>query len=333
MKTEVTVACQIATIIFMTSCIRVWQLIKQSENLIPGNRMSISELTPLRRNLLILWLPLLLTCGVKSLSAEEKPTATSKPIKKLILPGEAFLIQKRPAFILLPPKEKRYNPQPWIMYAPTLPCCPDIHEKWMHQQFLAAGIAVAGIDAGEAYGSPDGQKLMSSLYEELTKNRGFAKKTCLLGRSRGGLWVSSWAIRNTEKITGLAGIYPVYDLTTYPGVNRASGAYKLTPEELTKGLKEHNPIEKISALAKAKVPVCIIHGDIDHVVPLKENSQSLKEVYQKEGKANLVKLIVVKGQGHNYWKGFFHCQELVDFAIQQAKAGMAQPAAKKGSKP
>ena len=28
------------------------------------------------------------------------------------------------------------------MYAPTLPAYPDSHEKWMHEQFLAAGVAV-----------------------------------------------------------------------------------------------------------------------------------------------------------------------------------------------
>ena len=75
-------------------------------------------------------------------------------MKELILPGESFLIEGHSAFILNPPLEKRERPQPWIFYAPTLPGYPDQHEKWMHEQFLAAGIAVAGIDVGEGYGSP-----------------------------------------------------------------------------------------------------------------------------------------------------------------------------------
>ena len=32
-----------------------------------------------------------------------------------------------------------------------------------------------------------------------------------------------------------------------------------------------------------------------------------------------MQLIVPNGQGHNMWKGFFHCQELVDFVITHAK--------------
>ena len=86
-----------------------------------------------------------------------------------------------------PDESKRQTPQPWVLYSPTLPRYPDQNEKWIHEQFLNAGVAVAGIDVGEAYGSPEGQKHFSALYKELTENRGFAKRACLLGRSRGGL--------------------------------------------------------------------------------------------------------------------------------------------------
>ncbi len=247
--------------------------------------------------------------------------ANKDPIKKLILDGESFLVNGRPAFILWPPKEKRQTPQPWIMYSPTLPPYPDVHEKWMHEKFIAAGVAVAGIDIGEAYGSPAGQSHFSALYKELTENRGFSSKPCMLGRSRGGLWASSWAISNPEKVAGIAGIYPVFDLTTYPGLDRAATAYGLTPKELESALSRHNPIARIDILAKAKVPVFIIHGDSDKVVPLEPNSAALAKQYEQSNAGELVELVVVPEQGHNLWEGFFRCQELVDFAIRRAKAG------------
>jgi len=196
-------------------------------------------------------------------------------VKNLILPGESFLINNRPAFILWPEKAKRKSPQPWVMYGPTLPAYPDIHEKWMHQQFLDAGIAIAGIDVGEAYGNPASQEAFTELHSELTQNRGFASKPCLLGRSRGGLWTSSWAIRNTDKVAGISGIYPVFDLQTYPGLDKAAPAYGLSPEELEQSLGTHNPIAQADKLASARIPVYIIHGDVDHVVPLNENSATL----------------------------------------------------------
>ena len=245
------------------------------------------------------------------------------PVKKLILPGESFLVAGRPAFVLLPPEGKRHMPQPWIFYAPTLPSYPDEHEKWMHEQFLAAGVAVAGIDVGESYGSPDGRRLFTAMYDELTKNRGFASKPCLLGRSRGGLWVTSWACDHPDKVAGIAGIYPVFDFRTYPGIERAAPAYGLKPNELSAKLDEHNPIERVAMLAEAKVPTFLIHGDEDKVVPLAENSAEFVARYKAAGAEKAVTLVVAKGQGHNFWEGFFRCQELVDFAVAQARVGAA----------
>lgn len=256
-------------------------------------------------------------CGLRT-SGEEPASAA---IKKLILPGEAFLVQDRPAFVLLPPEKERRTPQPWIFYAPTLSGYPDEHEKWMHEQFLAAGVAVAGIDVGESYGSPHGRELFTALYQELTTKRGFASKPCLLGRSRGGLWVTSWACDHPDQVAGIAGIYPVFDLRTYPGIAKAAPAYGLKADELAVKLSENNPIERVGVLARSKVPVFIIHGDDDKVVPLKENSAELLARYEAAGAKDAVTLVVAKGQGHNFWEGFFRCPELVEFAIARAHSG------------
>ena len=257
-------------------------------------------------------------------------TATPPPAKakaaapsgRLAMPHtENFTVAERPAFLYLPPPEKRSSPQPWVFYSPTLPPYPDQAERWMHEQFTAAGIAVAGVDVGEAYGSPKSHAAFDALYRELTEKRGFGAKPCLFGRSRGGLWTSSWAIANPSRVAGLIGIYPVYDFRTYPGIAKAAPAYELTPDQLTARAAEFNPIERIAVLAKAKVPVALIHGDVDKVVPLKENSAELVRRYQAEGAGDLVKLIVLEGQGHNFFEGFFHSQPLVDFAIARAQAG------------
>lgn len=268
-----------------------------------------------RRSLLVV---LLMAMSVILTAASKADDAS---IKELILPGEAFRVEGRPAFVFLPPQDKRITPQPWIMYCPTLPGLPDTHEKWMHEQFLAAGVAVAGIDVGEGYGSPKSQKLLTALYQELTSKRGYAKRVYLLGRSRGGLWMTSWAAANPEKVAGIAGIYPVFDLRSYPGLREAAKAYELTPENLESQLRLQNPINRVSELAKAKIPVCLIHGDQNATVPLKDNSAEFKARYITEGAGELVQLIVAEGQGHNYWEGFFRCPELIAFSIEQAKAG------------
>ena len=240
----------------------------------------------------------------------------------MILPGETFVVAGRTAFVFPPAKPRR--PQPWVLYAPTLPPLPDSHEKWMHERFTEAGIAVAGIDVGEAYGSPEGQRLFSELHRELVDRRGFAAKPVVLGRSRGGLLVTAWAGANPDKVAGLAGIYPVFDFRSYPGLANAARAYGVTAEELDARRAELNPIERAERLARAKVPVFLIHGDVDRVVPLRENSGEFAARYKAAGAESLVQLVVPEGQGHNYWPGFFRCQELIDFVIAQATKAAPQ---------
>ena len=269
----------------------------------------------------VVWLGLFI--GVGESQSLGQPPAKGKPASNehIDLNGENLTILERPAFLFLPEKSKRTLPQPWIFYAPTLAAYPDEAERWMHTQFLDAGIAIAGVDVGEAYGSPKSHEVFNALYTELTEKRSFAKKLCLFGRSRGGLWVSSWAIANPERVTGIIGIYPVYDFKSYPKLEIAAPAYGLSAKDLDEQSKELNPIEQVKRLAAAGITFTIIHGDQDVVVPLKENSLELLRRYEAEGRKDLVELIVAKGQGHSFWEGFFREPKLVEFAIDSAKKG------------
>jgi pimeloyl-ACP methyl ester carboxylesterase len=262
-----------------------------------------------------------LTGGVLVSTGETRAEEKSKPGKELLFPGETFVVKDSTAFVVLPEESLRQKPQPWIWYAPTLPGLPDQHEKWMHERFLEAGIAVAGIDVGESYGSPAGRELFTAFHREMTGRRGFATKPVLLGRSRGGLMILNWAVEHPEAVAGIAGIYPVFDFRTYPGLDKAAPAYGISPEELGKASGKHNPIERVASLAKSRVPVFLIHGDVDVVVPLRENSAEFVRRYEAAGAKESIRLVVAEGQGHNYWEGFFRCQDLVDFAIKQAREG------------
>lgn len=243
--------------------------------------------------------------------------AADAPKKNLPLPGEVFRVEGRTAFVIFTQLKTTNAPIPWVWYAPTLPGLPGPEERWMFERFTNAGLAIVGIDVGESYGSPDGRALYSAFYKELTGRRGLAPKAVLLGRSRGGLMTLSWAADNADKVAGFAGIYPVCNIASYPGVASASGAYHLTPAEFSAKLKEHNPIDRLAALAKAGVPLFGIHGDVDKVVPLDANSGEVKKRYEALG--GKMQLIVPAGQGHNMWSGFFQCQELVDFVLAEAK--------------
>lgn len=268
---------------------------------------------------IILLLIFIFICSTNIFGEEaKKEDPNTKPMKNLPLPGEVFSINKCTAFLILPDKSKITSALPWVWYAPTLNGLPGPEEKWMFQKFIDAGIAVAGIDVGESYGSPTGRANFTALYEELTTKRGLSKKPCLLARSRGGLMLYNWAAEHPQAVTCVAGIYPVCNLSSYPGIDKACGAYGMTAAQLTEKLKENNPIDRLEPLAKAKIPLFHIHGDVDTVVPLELNSGELASRYKKLG--GTITLNIIKGQGHNMWEGWFQNQELVDFVIAQTKS-------------
>lgn len=228
---------------------------------------------------------------------------------------EQFTVNGRPAFVMLPPAANRIKgPQPWVWYAPTLgKNLPGKAEEWMFQQLHAKGIAIAGVDVGESYGNPQGRAVYQALYDELTRKRGFSLGPVLLARSRGGLMLYNWAVEHPESVGGIAGIYPVCNLASYPGIARAAPAYGMNPEELTLKLEAHNPVSRLQKLAEYKVPVFHLQGDSDKVVPLEQNSGLLAKNYRTLG--GPIDVDVVKGQGHNMWPGWFHSQRLTDFMI------------------
>lgn len=258
--------------------------------------------------------------AVAAVSAEPVVTTGGKVLP---MPGEALQFNGRDAFVILPPAAKEAIP--WVWYAPTLPKLPAKEERWMFEQFLAKGIAIAGIDVGESYGSPAGRETYSAFHDYLVEKRHFRTKPCLLARSRGGLMLYNWAVEHPGSVGGIAGIYPVCNLVSYPGLQKACGAYGLTAEQLGAALARHNPIDRLKPLADAKVPILHLHGDNDTVVPLGANSAELAKRYKALG--GPVEIEVIAGQGHNGWSGWFNSRKLVDFI--SAHAAPPIPAAEK----
>ena len=230
-----------------------------------------------------------------------------------------FEVAGRPAFMILPEAEKRREPMPWVMYAPTfdksLPN--EAHEGWMFRRWLAAGIAIAGVDVGESFGSPQGRATYNALHKQLTTGSPqFAPRASLLSRSRGGLMLYNWAAENPDKVKCIAGIYPVCDLRSYPGLARACDAYGMTEGELAAVLSQHNPVDRLAPLAKADIPIFHIHGDADQVVPMTANSGAFALRYL--GLGGQMQVLSIPGQGHNMWSGFFECEPLVNFVMEHA---------------
>ncbi len=227
-----------------------------------------------------------------------------------------FEVAGQPAFII-PADSPASAPAPWVWYAPTFlanSACPTERHTWIFSRLQQAGVAIAGMDIGESYGSPDGRRLYSAFYDELTGNRGMSPKPCLMPQSRGGLMLYNWAAENAESVGCIAGIYAVCDIRSYPGIDGASEAYQMPAGDLAGCLYEHNPVDRLGPLAAANVPIFNVHGDNDEIVPLMDNSGEVDRRYYELGGST--ELLVIPGKGHEEVDEFFCCQPLVDFILK-----------------
>lgn len=205
----------------------------------------------------------------------------------------------RPA-VVVAPKEPAAG-RPWLWRGEFFGAFPTVD-----QALLAKGFHLAYLDCHDTFGSPESMKHWAAFYDVLTGTHGLSKRPVLLGMSRGGLYVYSWAAAHPDRVGLIYGDAPVCDVKSWPG-----GKGKGSPRdwELFKkvyGLSEEqavawagNPVDVpvLEPIAKAKIPIIHVVGDADDVVPVAENTAVLKERYEKLG--GHVELIAKPGVGHH----------------------------------
>jgi predicted esterase len=231
--------------------------------------------------------------------------------------AQMFEIEGNKAFVYAAPAPA--EGKPWLWYAPTLKGVSLAGRSFYFEPLMKAGISVAGFDLGEVRGSPASTAKFTLFYEEMVK-RGYSSKPILLGQSRGGMMTLAWAFRHPDKVKAWVGIYPVCNLASWPLKNSKKETladFALPEADLVARLKEFNPIDNLGGLVANKVPMFVVHGDSDVVVPYDLNSKLLKERYEAAG--GTVSMKIIPGEGHKVGPSFFECQELLDFVLTQAR--------------
>lgn len=241
---------------------------------------------------------------------------TLRAVGELPFPTEKFELNGHTGFIVA--AQKSAGEKPWCWYAPTLDKLPNRDHVWYFERLLKQGISIAGFNLGEVRGAPESTEQFTAFYEEMVR-RGYSRKPVLLGQSRGGLMLLAWATRHPDKVAAFAGIYPVCNLASWP-MRKSKQAvladYRLPETELLKNLSRYNPIDNLQGLLAGKVPLFLVHGNGDVLVPYEENGALLKQRYEAGGGSIRVKII--NGEGHKVSPAFFECPELLEFVVQKS---------------
>ncbi|HBN79676.1 MAG TPA: hypothetical protein DD473_28410 [Planctomycetaceae bacterium] len=189
-----------------------------------------------------------------------------------------FTIAARPAYVVTPRKVAEGNP--WVWRARF----PGFHAE-MDVILLSKGFHVAYVDVSNMFGSPKAIEIGDEFYKYLTTELRLAKKTCLEGVSRGGLFVYNWAAKNPEKVACIYCDTPVCDFKSWPaGKGEGIGspqswqqclqAYGFTEEQAIE--YKQNPVDHAELIAHAKIPLLHIVSENDRVVPPVENTYLLR---------------------------------------------------------
>jgi len=227
-----------------------------------------------------------------------------------------IIVDGHSGFVVEPVNPAANGRKPWVWYAPTIGNYPNHSNVWIFERLVQKGFWICGMDVGESYGNPEGSRLFSMFYDTLMVRFHLDPRACLVPQSRGGLMLYNWATNpgNSRKVSRIAGIYPICNLTNR-SVSRIAGAYGMTPDSFQLRLKEYNPVDNLVPLFEAGVKIFHIHGDSDAAVPFKDNSQVLYERYKSLG--GDVTLIVVPGKGHEEIPEYFQSQELLNFLLDE----------------
>ena len=170
---------------------------------------------------------------------------------------------------------------------------------------LERGWCLAYYAVSDCFGAPAVIEEMRRFQAYLEEEFHLCPKAVLFGFSRGGLYAVNYAAAYPEKVRKLYLDAPVLDIFSWPaGFGRGEGSaedwemcrkiYGITEDGKN---CDENPIEKIPVLTANRIPVILVAGDADTVVPFNENGKILYADYMYAGAE--IKLILKKGAGHH----------------------------------
>ena len=176
---------------------------------------------------------------------------------------------------------------------------------------VSEGWHLAYIGVPDLFGAPKAVARWETFYETLVRDHQLSPRPGLIGLSRGALYAMAWAADHPDRTLAVYLDNGVCDFKSWPGgkprglgtgIGSAQEWAKLLaaydfPDDRAAIASELNPVDRLAPLAKARIPLLLVYGDSDKVVPHAENSALVYDRYKALG--GPVERIVKPGQGHH----------------------------------
>lgn len=173
-------------------------------------------------------------------------------------------------------------------------------------ELVRRGWHIAYVRLSDLYGSPFSAEAMEIFRADAVKRFALHPKPVLFGFSRGGLYAVRYAETYPQHLRTLYLDAPVVDIASWPG---GYGAGHGSPEEWKDCLDVYGIeageangmtnelLARLEIPAQAGIPVLLVAGDADEVVPFEENGERLEQYYREAG--GRIRKIVKPGCGHH----------------------------------
>ena len=146
------------------------------------------------------------------------------------------------------------------------------------------GYARVYYQISDMYGSDHAARLMHQFHLQVAKNHGLTTKPCLFGFSRGGLYAFNYALYYPECVDKIYLDAPVLNLKSWPPKDSEEHKQMLNEYMLNESTFEtfkFSPIDRLEELSTSKLPILLIAGLKDTVVPYNENGKIMADYYVK----------------------------------------------------
>ncbi len=152
----------------------------------------------------------------------------------------------------------------------------------------------------DRYGSYEAIRMMHRFYRYVVREFGLREKCHLFGFSRGGLYAFNFCLSYPEYVASLYLDAPVLDMKSWPPKGSAEQAqlfaeYTLNADTLP--LFRENPIDNLDEFFALDIPLMVVAGASDELVPFDENAGILLDYCRERGIA--VETVIKPTCGHH----------------------------------
>lgn len=231
-----------------------------------------------------------------------------------------FKFKGRDAVVICPDEPAKGSP--WIWRTEFL--------RAFNQADLALvgkGFHVAFCSFSDEYGSDEAIALFKEFRDFVVREYSLAPRAALFGFSRGALYAVNYALKHPGDVSLLYLDAPVIDLRSWPGgFGKGCGApaewedckkriLRISSDAEAENVAI-NPINNLKRLADTGIPVLLVAGDSDSVVPYEENGRHLADVYADAGRE--ISVIIKPGCDHHP-HSLEDVTPIVSFVIEKSK--------------